>query len=87
MATYTEEIDEFITVDGEGILNVDAVTTTFKDSVEIGRSRPHSIAIPPGSDTSNQSAKVTAIANATWTDEVVAAYAAQIALNIANEGG
>ena len=87
MATYTEEIDEFITVDGEGILNVDAVTTTFKDSVEIGRSRPHSIAILPGSDTSALSAKVTAIANATWTDEVVAAYAAQIALNIANEGG
>ena len=87
MPTYTEEIDEVITIDGVGILSVDAFTTTFKDGVEIGRSRPHSIAIGPGSDTTNLSDKVTAIANATWTDEVVTAYEAQRALNIANEGG
>jgi predicted regulator of Ras-like GTPase activity (Roadblock/LC7/MglB family) len=49
-----------------------------KDGVEIARTF-HRHVLSPGDDITNEDAKVQAIANAIWTEEVVNAYKALIA--------
>lgn len=48
-----------------------------KDGVEIAKSF-HRHVLAPGDDVSAQDPKVQAIANAVWTEEVIAAYQASI---------
>lgn len=51
-----------------------------RDSTEISRTF-HRHVVHPGEDVSNEDPKVQAIANAIWTEEVIAAYQALIANN------
>ena len=48
-----------------------------KDGVEIARTF-HRHVLSPGDDVSGQDPKVQAIANAVWTEEVIAAYQASL---------
>lgn len=49
-----------------------------KDGVEISRTF-HRHVVAPGADITNEDPKVQAIANAIWTEEIIAAYSASIA--------
>ena len=57
------------------IIQVRQITRILEDGVELSSSY-HRWALTPGQDVSDQEPKVQAIANALWTEEVVAAYAA-----------
>ena len=59
-----------------GIIQVRQRTDIVEDGVTISSSY-HRWTLTPGQDLTGQNAKVTAIANATWTPEVIAAYQAQ----------
>jgi len=52
-----------------------------KDGTEIARTF-HRHVVCPGDDITNEDPKVQAIANAVWTEEVIAAYQALISNNI-----
>lgn len=75
MALTEETIVDKIEVIENGCVNVRTATVIKRDGVEINRSF-HRHVLAPGDDLADQDARVSAIANATWTDEVVAAYAA-----------
>ena len=57
------------------IIQVRQITRILEDGVELSSSY-HRWALTPGQDVSDQEPKVQAIANALWTEEIVAAYAA-----------
>jgi len=76
--TETTKVDQIEITEGNHI-QVRTATIIEKDGTELTRTF-HRCAFYPGSDVSNEDAKVQAIANAIWTDEVIAAYQASIAL-------
>jgi hypothetical protein len=51
-----------------------------KDEIEVAKTYQRHV-LAPGEDVSNEDPKVQAIANAIWTEEVIAAYQALIANN------
>ena len=59
-------------------IQVRKATIVEEDGVELGRTY-HRHVLTPGADVSGEEAEVQAIANALWTDEVIAAYQASIA--------
>ena len=59
-----------------GHIQVRQITRIVEDGTELSASY-HRWALNPGDDLTSQDAKVVAIANAVWTDEVVANYKAQ----------
>ena len=61
-----------------GQIQIRTATRIKEDGKVISQSFTRSIVVP-GDDLSGQDARVTAIANATWTSEVVSAYEALIA--------
>lgn len=61
-----------------GQVQIRTATRIKEDGKIISQSFTRSIVVP-GDDLSGQDARVTAIANATWTSEVVSAYEALIA--------
>ncbi len=71
--TETNIVDKIEVVEN-GSVQVRTSTVIFRDDKEISRAY-HRHVLPPGSDLSNEDERVTAVANATWTDAVVAAYA------------
>ena len=75
--TETKVIDQ-ITVTENGIILYREATKILKDGNEIAKTY-HRSALNPGQDLTGQPANVVAICNAAWTDEVVAAYQAQVA--------
>jgi len=75
MALTEEQVVDKIEVLENGCVQVRTATVIKKDDVEITRSF-HRHVLTPGSDLTDQDARVSAIATATWTDEVVSAYAA-----------
>ena len=77
MSLTEEKVVDQIEVVEDGIVRVRTATVIKKDGVEISRSL-HRHMLAPGDDLTGQDARVTAIANATWTDEVVAAYKASL---------
>ena len=72
--TETIKVDQIEITEGNHI-QVRTATIIEKDGTELTRTF-HRCAFYPGSDVSNEDAKVQAIANAIWTDEVIAAYQA-----------
>jgi len=56
-------------------IQVRTATIIERDGVEISRTF-HRHVVAPGDDVTNQDPKVQAIANAIWTEEVIAAYKA-----------
>lgn len=75
MALAEETIIDRIEVIEDGTVQVRTATVIKRDGVEINRSF-HRHVLAPGADLTDQDARVSAVATATWTDEVVAAYEA-----------
>jgi hypothetical protein len=78
MALTKETAVDKIEVLENGTLQVRSATRVLEDG-EVLSSSFHRHTLAPGSDTSNEDAKVVAIANATWTADVVTAYNDMIA--------
>ena len=60
-----------------GSLQVRTRTNVLEDGVKLSHSF-HRHVLAPGDSTSGQDARVIAVANATWTDAVIAAYRASL---------
>ena len=72
--TETTIIDKIELVENNSI-QVRTATIIKKDGTEIAKTY-HRHVVAPGEDVSNEDTRVQAIANAIWTDEVIAAYQA-----------
>ena len=72
--TETTKVDQ-IEVIGDYTIQVRTATIIERDGIEISRSN-HRHVLEPGYDVTNEDPKVQAIANALWTEEVVAAFLA-----------
>ena len=75
--TETTKVDQ-IEITENNHIQVRIATIIEKDGTELTRNF-HRCSFYPGSDVSNEDPKVQAIANAIWTEEVIAAYQASIA--------
>ena len=78
--TETKVIDQ-ITVTENGTVLYREATRILKDGEQIAQTY-HRTSLTPAQDLTGQPANVVAICNAAWTDEVVAAYQAQIAQQV-----
>jgi len=85
MALTKETVVDKIEVLENGTLQVRTATRVLEDG-EVLSSSFHRHVLAPGADITNEDAKVVAIANATWTPEVVTAYNDMIAAQEANAG-
>ena len=83
MALTKETVTDKIEVLENGTLQVRSATRVLEDG-EVLSSSFHRHVLTPGADTSNEDAKVVAIANATWTADVVTAYNDMIAAQETN---
>jgi hypothetical protein len=72
--TETTKVDQ-IEITETNYSQVRTATIIKKDEVELTRTF-NRCSFYPGSDISNEDPKVQAVANAIWTDEVIAAYQA-----------
>ena len=75
MALEKNTVTGLVEVGENGSISVRTDTVIVDDGNEISRSF-HRKVLAPGDDVSGEDARVQAVANAVWTDEVVAAYAA-----------
>jgi hypothetical protein len=73
MALTEKTIIDKIEVIENNSIQVRTATVIEKDVVEISRTF-HRHVLAPGADLTNEDAKVQAIANAIWTEEVITAY-------------
>jgi hypothetical protein len=78
MALTKETVTDKIETLENGTIQVRTATRVLEDG-EVLSSSFHRHVLAPGSDTANEDAKVVAIANATWTADVVTAYNDMIA--------
>jgi hypothetical protein len=78
MALTEKQIIDKIELTEINTIQIRTATSIIKDGTEIAKTY-HRHSLSPGDDVSNQDARVQAIANAIWTDEVVNAYKALIA--------
>jgi len=78
MALTKSIIVDKIEVLEQGQVGVRTATCISEDGVELSRTF-HRQVLAPGDDTSGQEARVIAVANATWTDEVVADWETYLA--------
>lgn len=72
--TETTKVDQ-IEIVGDHTIQVRTSTIIERDGVEISRSF-HRHIVSPGDDISNEDPKVQTVANALFTEEVIAAYQA-----------
>ena len=77
MALQEKSVVDKIEVLLDGCIQVRTKNQILKNGVEVA-STFHRHAIAPGDDTSAEDPRVAAIAAATWTEEVVAAYQASL---------
>lgn len=73
--TKRTEIKEEILPDQT--IQIRTTTVVEEDGEELGR-KHHRHVVRPGDDISGEAAEVQAIANALWTDEVIAAYKSNV---------
>jgi len=78
MALTKETVVDKIEVLEMGQVQVRTATRVLEDGTQLSQSY-HRHVLAPGDDLSGQDAKVSAIATATWTPEVVTAYEEMIA--------
>jgi hypothetical protein len=78
MALTKEVVVDKIEVLENGTIQVRAATRVLEDGVVLSSSF-HRHVLAPADDLTEQDPKVVAIANATWTPDVVAAYEAMMA--------
>jgi hypothetical protein len=82
MALTKEVAIDKIEVLEQGQIQVRQITRVIEDGTELSASY-HRWSLAPGDDLTGQEPKVVAIANATWTADVVSAYKAQQEANAA----
>jgi hypothetical protein len=75
MALEKKTVTGQLEVGENGSIGLRTDTVVLDDGVELNRSF-HRKVLAPGDDVSGEDAKVQAVANAVWTDEVVAAFVA-----------
>jgi hypothetical protein len=80
MALIEKTIIDKVELTEVNTIQVRTATIIERDGTEISRSF-HRHVVSPGEDITNEDPKVQAIANAIWTEEVIAAYQALIANN------
>ena len=80
MALTEKTIIDKIELIENNSIQVRTATIIEKDGVELTRTF-HRHVVAPGEDITNEDPKVQAIANAIWTEEVIAAYLASVASN------
>ena len=85
MALEKKTVTGQIEVGENGSLGIRSDTLVLDSGVELSRNY-HRKVLAPGDDVTGEDAKVQAVANAVWTDEVVAAYAAAVAAAAPAEG-
>ena len=85
MLTEEKEVDKIEVVTQYNILQVRTATIVKKDGAEIARSF-HRHIVQPGDDLTGQDSKVVAIANAVHTPEIVTAFQAKRAADLAAAG-
>jgi hypothetical protein len=78
MALTEEKVIDTITVTENGTILYREATRILKDGEQIAQTY-HRSSLAPASDLTDVPANVAAIANAAWTEEVVAAYQEQVA--------
>ena len=78
MALTKETIVDKIEVLEDGQVQVRTATRVMEDGVQLSSSF-HRHVLAPGDDLTGQDARVSAIATATWTAEVVTAWEAKVA--------
>ena len=78
MALTKENVVDKIETLENGTIQVRTATRVLEDGAVLS-SAFHRHVLHPGQDLTDQDPKVSAIANAVWTDEVVTAYEAMIA--------
>ena len=83
MALTEQKVIDKIEVVENGTLQVREATRILKDGDQIAQTY-HRWSFAPGSDVSEMPANVQAIATAAWTEEVIAAYQAQLEAAEAN---
>ena len=83
MALTKEQVTDKIETLENGTIQVRTATRVLEDG-EVLSSAFHRHVLHPGADTSNEDAKVVAIANATWTTDVVTAYNDMVAAQMEN---
>lgn len=76
MALSKQTTIDKIEIVENGIVQVRQIERILEDGKELSASY-HRWTLAPGQDVSDQEPRVQAIANATWTPEVIAAYKAQ----------
>ena len=77
MAIEKVKVVDQITVTENGIILYREATKIIENGVELTKTY-HRTSLTPGQDLTGQPAQVAAIANTVWTEEVVAAYQAQL---------
>jgi hypothetical protein len=81
MALIEKTIVDKIEVIENNSIQVRTATVIEKDGTELTRTF-HRHVLAPGADLTNEDLKVQAIANAIWTEEVIAAYQSILEQNI-----
>jgi hypothetical protein len=76
MALTEVKVIDKIEIVENGSVQIREVTRIMKDGAEIAHTY-HRWTFAPGQNIADQPEKVQAICNVAWTDEVIAAYAAQ----------
>ena len=77
MALTEKTIVDKIEVIENSSIQVRTATVIEKDGTELTRTF-HRHVVAPGADLTNENPKVQAIANAIWTEEIIAAYSASL---------
>ncbi len=77
MALTEKTIIDKIEVIENNSIQVRTATVIEKDGTELTRTF-HRHVVAPGADLTNEDPKVQAIANAIWTEEIIAAYSASL---------
>ena len=80
MALIEKTLVDQIEVTQLNTIQVRVANIIEKDGIEISKTYQRHV-LAPGEDVSNEDPKVQAVANAVWTEEVIAAYQALIANN------
>ena len=75
MALIERQIIDLIQIEQNNSILIRTDTIIEKDGIEIAKTY-HRHVVAPGEDVTNEDTRVQAIANAIWTDEVIAAYQA-----------
>ena len=77
MALIEKQIVDLVELVQSNQIQVRTANIIERDGVEVTRTF-HRHVLSPGADVTNEDPKVQAIANAVWTEEVIAAYQASL---------